>query len=34
VSILGGQRWGMLGITAVLLAGLLAVLPVRAVDHC
>jgi UMF1 family MFS transporter len=33
VSILGGQRWGMLGITVVLLAGLLAVLPVRAVDH-
>jgi MFS transporter, UMF1 family len=32
VSILGGQRWGMLGITVVLLAGLLAVLPVRAVD--
>lgn len=33
VSILGRQRWGMLGITVVLLAGLLAFLPVRAVDH-
>lgn len=33
VSIFGGQRWGMLGITAVVLAGLLAFRPVRAVDR-
>lgn len=32
VSIFGTQRWGMLGIIAVLVIGLLATIPVRAVD--
>jgi UMF1 family MFS transporter len=31
-SILGGQRYGVLGIAVVLLAGLLTVLPVPAVN--